>query len=206
MEDVDQHLAAQGFHTSEKTYHDGHLPAEIVEHLQLNFTPTALFFRASADRIAVHTESGFMFYYDAKTSDRETIAIEALPLVHHILHAGHGVLCLYCCRAKDGVDRGFWAHQLPAIGCAFLPCWRWSPALIDWYENIIRSLFPTLDLVKLDRVNGSGDPFFRINANVVETLPTWQSLIEQKLVRWPDPTEIFGKTKPLDDEFQESVA
>lgn len=181
---VDSHFAAAGFCVSEKTYHDGHMDPRATERLRCTFSPTALHIRANADRIAVHPDDGMAFYYDAKTGGGKDILIEALPLADHVYHSKRGVLCLYCC-ANAGLDRGFWAHDVPPIRTLFIPIQR-EEELTQWYTSHLPSMFSAVEDVKILvlPIAGSRDPFVAIDRSNIVSMPSWQNLFEQERKRW----------------------
>lgn len=185
--EVDRFLNDRQFVISEKTYHDGHMERRAVERLQVTFSPTALHIRANADRIAINPSTGLALYYEAKTGEGRDICIEALPLADHIHNAKRRVLCLYCCLDRFGNNKGFWCHAMPKIRCVFLPRQRMK-IVMDWYSDHLPVMFPDCDIVRLESVRGSGDPFVVIDESIVATMPSWQHLLDEEIASWIDET------------------
>lgn len=181
---TDECFVGEGFCVSEQTYHSGHMDPNAAGRLSITFSPTALHIRANADRIAAHPLDGMAFYYEAKAGTGKDICIEALPLADHMGHARRGVLCLYCCLDRRGVDRGFWAHAVPPLRTLFIPSQR-TAELLNWYEDILPPLFPGVDVVSgFGGTRGSGDPFIAIDESVVAGLPSWRDLFLHEHTKW----------------------
>ncbi len=202
MEQIDSFFSGRGFHVSEKTYHDGHIDRRAVDRLQLTFSPTALYIRASADRIAINPNDGMALYYEAKTGSGPDILAEALPLATHMFHGKRGVLCLYCCLDRLNNHRGFWAHDVPAFRVLFIPPQRES-SLYNWYLEVLPPLFPGIPIAQYS-VRGSNDPFVIIDQSIVAALPSWQELFELEQIRWAKNGNSAWErfVEPQDGEFE----
>jgi hypothetical protein len=180
--DVSKVLDSCGFWTHAATYHET-MPQEMVKHLQRIDTPSALYLRARADRLALHKTLPICYEYECKTRHPRTKscnwAIEALPLAHHILKASLGVQILYCYRDVEcGIDAGFWCDALPRIDCLMLTD-RSDLALDAYLKSVFSEKWlgyqPAINYSSASR--GSGDPFILIHEAVVRTLPHWNMQI-----------------------------
>jgi len=183
-ETVKEFLTAHRFLTDEATYHSVMQP-EISLRLSRIYTPTALYVRGRADRIAVHKEQDIVFEWEAKTwyeSRKHNMALEALPICHHLVSAELGVKCLYAYRdSKCGYDVGFWIHELPPVQVIFIPG-RWDSQMIEWFKNQFRMIFPLVETRQIEVKRGSsGDPFIIVNEEDVKKLPDWRDLIRELL-------------------------
>lgn len=182
---VTDYLQSLGFLCSSLTYHDS-LPETIVCLLKSRYSPTSLYLRGRADRIAIHTKLPIEFEYELKTHAskiQNDLTLEALPLIHHISKGKLGVKCLYIYRnPSKWIERGFWVHDLPTIDSFYIPN-RWNPIQTSWYESIVTvSLYPrNIKIIKGVYVGGSGDPFFVIKEIEVAKLHPWQNLIADSM-------------------------
>lgn len=183
--DVTEYLERNEFYVDDWTYHT-RLPKPIARLLSIRFDATSLYLRARADRIAIHKELPVVFEWEAKTHEsrrKHNIALEALPLIHHMSKAKLGVKCLYVYR-DDKIDPirevGFWVHGLPPIDVVMIPD-RWAEEEVRWYRSVIEQGLPGIHIVENIAVGGTGDPFVIINEDYIDYLPHWQDLIEAEL-------------------------
>lgn len=118
--DVKDFLTANDFLVDDATYHNNMDPA-VVHRLQYTDTPTALYCRGRADRLAIHKEHPICFEWECKTKsegrrNKPDAFVEALPIAHHILKARLGVRVLYIYRDDFmQLEVGLWAEDLLSI-------------------------------------------------------------------------------------------
>lgn len=180
QDEVDRFLVDQGFAITSCTYHDA-WPKEMVDIIKKRWSPTALYLRGRADRVAIHRSLPVEFEYEIKSgqpSSRDML-VEALPLLHHIAKARLGVLCLYAYLAPDDSDRGFWCHSVPPIRDVFLPRGCRGDDLSAMYVKILTDGFGKCRRLGVTR--GSDDPFCVIDAKSVSILPGWRTLIAESI-------------------------
>ena len=179
---VTNFLTALNFHVfSRGTYHEA-MPPELVETLQHRDTPTALYLRGRADRIAVHRARPIEFEFECKTHANPKLhdmTIEALPLAHHIVKSRIDVKCLYCYRDPyRGLDFGFWTDTAPTVDRIFVPN-RWQGIMLQFFDRILQDTFPGVLILHPARpMGGSGDPFIIVKEYNVNQLASWQELID----------------------------
>ena len=181
--DVTRYLEENGYLVDSAPYHEKMLKP-IVHRLENIYTPTALYLRGRADRIAVHIHRDTVFEWEAKThgtSQWHNMAIEALPLARHIHKAEFDVKTLYCYRDPTrGYEIGFWTNNIPSIWKVVMPTRRWPEELIHWYEEQISIWYPGIQIQRIRGTNkGSNDPFVLIKESIVKVLPHWKKLIEE---------------------------
>jgi hypothetical protein len=169
--DMNEFLDAQGFMTASATYHTV-MPAEVRDRLSRVNTPSALYLRTRADRVAIHRKHQVCFEYECKTRDPATIktnlAIEAFPLAQHIYKARLGVKVLYAYRDEaNGIDCGFWCDRLPPIDKIIVP--HRGEAIAAYLSQA----FPGIGQVRME-TRGSGDPFVLIPFEVAQQLDDWR--------------------------------
>lgn len=169
--DVSAFLIANDFHVAEATYHSV-MPKDVVDRLSRVYTPSALYLRTRADRVAVHKTLPICFEWECKTRDPSTkysnLAIEAFPLAQHVYKAKLGVKTLYVYRDEpSGYDCGFWADALPTIERII------CPKRGDGIAAYLSQAFPGVGLVSQE-TRGSGDPFAIINSETVAMLDDWR--------------------------------
>lgn len=185
--EVIAYLGEQGFVVHSSTYHDI-MPNDLQNILRLRFTPTALYLRARADRIAIHRHVPVEFEIECKAHEStmwSDMTIEALPLLHHMSKSKLGVRCLYCYHnPNDDSHRGFWVDSIPAIRQINIPEARTTSHLWEWFTVTLQEGFKVRPR-RTEHRRGSGDPYLIIDKSVVATLPTWQSLVDATLP--PDP-------------------
>jgi len=181
-DEVRDYLMSIGYMTSEATYHSV-MPKSISNRLSRIFTTTALYIRGRADRIAVHKSMNLVFEWEAKshTNPRyRDIAVEMLPLVHHISRAKLGVRCLYVHRdVHINQDCGFWVHELPDIREVHFVNGKLSNRVEAFLKRIAIQYFPSVKIRNLRYNGGSGDPYVLIDSSVVSNLPHWKVLIDE---------------------------
>ena len=186
-EDVRQYLAARGFWTTELTYHEC-LPGEWVRKLQDRWSPTALYIRGRADRLAMHPTAEVEFEWEAKThksSRKHDLCIEALPLLHHLLKGRVDVQCLYIYRNPFvNEEVGFWTDVMPKIREVHIPQ-RWDDEQMSWFHQVLETYFPRIPLRETywNATKGSGDPYIIIDRSVVRDMPHWKAAVDSLLDR-----------------------
>lgn len=183
--DIAEYLDRKGFWVGAATYHEV-LPDNIKRRLSAIYTPTALYLRGRADRIAVHKTGDVVIEWEAKThtsGQRHDMTLEALPLCHHMDNANLGVICLYVYRDTDcGYECGFWTEQLNTrdvpVRVIMIPG-RWNADQRAWYRKQFARVLPGVQIVDTGRNAGTGDPFLIIDESVVRGLPDWRCLIDE---------------------------
>lgn len=182
--DVKCWLENNGFYVPPPpTYHES-WPKEMANAITKRYSLTALYLRGRADRCAIHKTLPFEFEWEAKTTKKyPNLAIEALPLCHHLSKAERGVKCIYVCRdcrevPRDFPNRGFVASagDLPPIADISIPS-RWNAATRNEFRRIFEKWFPGVPIHDNDYSNGSGDPWVRILSADFNCLPDWKDLI-----------------------------
>ena len=169
------------------TYHEA-MQHEAIRLLQERYSGTSLYIRTRADRIAIHKSCQLEFEWEAKTipSHQCNLAIEALPILHHMTKADLGVRCLYVCRnLKTRDEFGFWTDNPPSFSRVMIPT-RWDDFTREWFTHIFEMFLPNVPIqtprANRGRTRGSGDPFLIVNQDVVDTLPDWRGLVAEKIV------------------------
>lgn len=182
------YLRDRQFILSSVAYHDTHHHS-FTRFVQNIFSPTAMFYRSFADRWAFHEKVQFCF--DAKTAvepgrrSGRDMCIEARPLATHVIHAKMlGVLCLYCCRDVDGVDRGFWAHDSNGlIRDVWIP--RRDPEIDGICRATLLKVFRGKKIKNISWSKGSRDAFIVIDESTVKQMRGWKELIDDAVsVGW----------------------
>lgn len=174
--DITAYLVEAGYAVESAPYHDTYDP-DVAALLKRRDSPTALYLRARADRVAVHRTQPVEFEWEAKTHLSETrhdLTIELFPLLLHRLHARVGVACLYCCRIR-GQDVGCWADRLPIL-TVMRPTGR--PHRAAWERSLVEQFAPDARVIDLATCVGSGDPFVVVPLAVWRTWDDWRVLID----------------------------
>lgn len=188
--DVKEFLHANGFFTDEVTYHS-RLPRNMVDLLSKRWSPTALYLRGRADRIAIHKTMPVEFEWECKTHGAvkyNDMAIEALPLAHHITKARLDVKCLYIYRNPfEQKEYGFWVNDIPGIRCCNIPS-RWDGEMKNFFTRVFMSSYPGVTLNYPIHSNGSGDPYLLINHDEIIKLSNWKDLIMELIAHAEIPT------------------
>lgn len=184
------YLKNRGYLLGEATYH-AVLPPAVAETLKQRYSPTSLYLRTRADRIAVHKTDAIEFEWEVKTVNREgddaqNFALELVPLFMHKAKAQHGVRCLYAMRNIRRLwDVGFWCDSIPKVRTVFIPGrWGAHPAIRTWFCDIAKQAFPNAPVVDLKSTDGSDDPFVVIAESDAARLPSWQRLIDAETPSW----------------------
>lgn len=181
--DVWEFLRENGFLCYSAAYHDV-APPQIQEILKLRNSPTGLYIRTRADRLAIHKTVPIEFEWEAKTHvsrARNDMCLEALPLLHHKRKADLGVECLYVYRNTNPgheSECGFWVSNIPEIRCIMIPD-RWSKKRAGWFQSIFASYFPDAEVISGISAAGSGDPFVVVGEETTHTLVHWRNLIKE---------------------------
>jgi hypothetical protein len=158
--DVAELLGELGYLTDSATYHTV-MRKEVQDLLKFCNTPTGLYIRGRADRIAIHKHATLCFIWEAKTrrdSTYEDVLIEALPLAHHVRS---GIRCLYvfrhCGRGLE-YEGAFWTDNLPPINQIIIPT-RWGDEYMDYFRSVFSGVFPTVPIQERQKTRGSDDPY-----------------------------------------------
>ena len=182
-QDVRDFLSELGFMTDESTYHTVMDP-KVVDRLSRIYTPTSLYLRGRADRVAVHESLPLVFEWEAKTHASRNLhdmLLETLPLCHHLAKAQLDVECLYIYRnPHKNHEAGFWVKDIPAARIIMIPS-RWDADQISWFKGQFKRFFPETDIRFTGSNAGSGDPFLIIDESIVMRLPHWKDCIRRKL-------------------------
>lgn len=182
-ESLHQQFQKLGFETFQLPYHET-LSSDMVDILKNRWSPTALYIRGRADRLAIHKELPIEFEWEVKTHEsrqHHDITLEALPLLHHIQKSVLGVECLYI-HYNRHTERysAFWVNNIPPVR-VYLPLrWPQESEIHQFYKQILADGFRT-NPIELTKVKGSGDPFIVIPQMWADDLPAWEELIEEKL-------------------------
>ena len=178
--EVIQYLERHGFLTASATYHMV-MPPEVVEILKRRYSPTALYIRGRADRIAIsQPPRKFEFEFECKTHESKTrfdLCIEMLPFVHHLIKEALGVKCLYAYLDHMGRQRGFWVGNGIPIRQVLI-AEKWQSENDFFFPKIAKKFFPDSNLkFNMKSSMGTDDPFIVIDQSVVNQLPDWRALI-----------------------------
>lgn len=184
-ERVKEYLIEKGFFVVQAPYHTT-MPDSIVKLLGRRNSPSSLYLRGRADRIAIHRIKEIEFEWEAKThysQNKHDMTIEALPLAFHLAKAQWGVRCLYIYwNPFTDHEVGFWMHELPDMRVILIPRNRWDENHRLWFQGIFRHHFPGVPVsAPIIRSDGSLDPFAIIDESVFDTLPHWKELIDLEL-------------------------
>ena len=184
--DVKGYLESRDYLIHEATYH-AIGTSEVRDILQTRFTPTALYLRGRADRVAICRVFPLEFEFECKTHDSQRyndMTLEMLPLIHHISKSNIGVNCLYAYRnpyKKDENNYGFWVTELPGIRQVWIPPLERND--LPWFKSLAATWFPGIEQV-VKNVGGTGDPYIIIDQSVVSKLSDWKDLITQRELQW----------------------
>ena len=191
-DDIKNYLKSRDYLIHEATYHAVG-DDEVREILQTRFTPTALYLRGRADRVAIHTTFPLEFEFECKTHisrQYNDMTLEMLPLIHHLSKNRLGVNCLYAYRnpyKEDENDYGFWIAELPQIRQVWIPPLERND--MPWFRSLADTWFPDIEQV-IKNVGGTGDPYVIIDRSVVKNLSNWKDLIIQREIQW-QPSQLI---------------
>ena len=159
-------LRGMGFAVSSATYHDV-LEQSVSDALAKNYSPTALYIRTRADRIAVRNDISFEL--ECKTHENERysdMTLEVLPVLHHINKVGLGVDCLYAYwNPFADMYRGFWVSDMPQVRDIRIPSnTRYNTDAVAVVMQA-KSRFPEATVyTNPGRGDGSHDPYIIIDS------------------------------------------
>lgn len=184
--DVTTCFETYGFLVSQATYHSV-MPNSIVKILQNLWTPTALYLRGRADRVAVRRNPPCAIQWEAKTHKSRKwhdMTIEVLPLCAHLALLSMGIKCLYAYRDKWARhNAGFWTYDMPDPRVIMIPLrWQTQDRNENWVSYCtgqIKHFFPNVPTRTIANNRGSGDPFAIIDESTVKSMPHWHTLIDQ---------------------------
>ncbi len=183
--DVADYLKQKGFIIHSSTYHDV-MNENLSNLISKRFTPTTLYIRARADQMAFHMTKKIDFEWECKTHANRKyndIAIEMLPLAHHISKSKLDVKCLYCYRNPfENCNYGFWASNIPEIRQINIPKAPQTKDLWNWFEYQANQNFPNVKIYRTEFYNGSGDPYILIDSRQLLKLLDWKILIDNLLM------------------------
>lgn len=198
-DDVTAFLNECGFLVEQAPYHTT-MSIEMVSVLQDLYTPTSLYLRSRADRIAVRAYPPLAFEWEAKTHTSSRLhdcTIEVYPVAAHLLKSSMDVRCLYIYRdVEKGYDVGFWIHQMPDIRVIMIPD-RWNRAWTAWHKSYCNRFFPATSIRTGTRSNGTGDPFLIIDESIVRGLPHWKDLIRAAMTEDAPNTATYEVTSQM---------
>jgi hypothetical protein len=196
--EIGRSLESLGFMVDHATYHVTYRPRVKTRLAEMSH-PTALYLRGRADKIAIHTIFDYGFEWECKNHNSSRLhdaCIEALPLAHHLCHAGYYAHCLYAYRNPDRhPDVGFWVQDLPPLRELFIPD-RWDQDHVNFFHHVFRAAFPSVPVRVGHPTRGSRDPFAVIAEATVRALPSWQRLAEAALVRQSFRAQAAGISVP----------
>lgn len=180
--EVKDYLTALGFLTHEATYH-ATMDKGLRTIISRRFTPTALYLRARADRMAIHPSKETEFEFECKThdtKDRHDMLVEMLPIILHRRKSELGIRCLYCYRdIYNGYDKGFWIDEMPPIRFIGIPKANTTNHLWDWFAELAALHFPGVTAAHTRHRRGSGDPYIIVDESEIQKLSHWCDLILQ---------------------------
>jgi hypothetical protein len=184
MDDVKQCLKEAGYAWYEADY--GTVAGDACKEVLRNRTsPSAVFLRTRADRIACRHDIEFEFDAKTKQNRYSDIAVEALPLVHHALVNSHFDLpCLYAFRwiqLDNCPDVGFWIDHdfCNLVSSLWIFTWRDDMSCVNnWLKKTQPLFFPNATIiVECKDCRGSGDPMAIVDSDAAHALPHWRTLI-----------------------------
>jgi len=169
---VIEKLRAIGFSVSSATYHDV-LERDVSEALARNYSPTALYIRTRADRIAVRHDLSFEL--ECKTHENaryEDMTLEILPVIHHINKVDLGVDCLYAYwNPFTAMYRGFWVSDMPRVRDIRIPS---NTRYDDDAVGVVKQAESIFDEARVytnaGRGDGSNDPYIIIDKSDVQNM------------------------------------
>lgn len=170
---VSEYLEEKNYLVDDAAYHDT-MPELISKRLSQIYTPTSMYIRGRADRIAVHKTKDIVFEWDAKTSaGSKNCNVELYPIINHIMV---GAKCLYAYKNKYTMQEvGFWIDKLPPIEVIIIPS-RWdNHPMGDWYYDLSKKYFDA-EIKRGVNTGGSGDPYIILD---IRGLPHWKELIQE---------------------------
>lgn len=182
---VKEYLIDKGFLVGRATYHEV-FDEEMKEILMSRCTPTALYLRGRADRVAIHKKLPLEFEFEIKTKMPGTLpdfTAEVIPFAHHLFKANLGVMILYVYFDPfRNLEKGFWVSDRPPIREIIFPN-RWRGREKKILEIIINRTFGGKVPVRYTKWRyGSGDPFLIIDYEDVKKLPDWRKLVDSKIL------------------------
>ncbi len=177
--DVCTFLAELGYDVpSAVTYHAA-WPRETTERLAGRWSPTALYLRGRADRLAIHIQRPDEFEWEAKTCQSYAdLAFELTPFLFHVAKARLGARCLYAFRnVKAHYDAGFWCAHPFLVPIREIRIPERTQQDPEWLVAACHQCLPGSRIQRTRTVGGSDDPFAVIDASVAQGMPHWKSLI-----------------------------
>lgn len=183
MNEFKEHLKQKGYTWYEADY--GTIADDPCKTtLRYRTTPSAVFLRTRADRIACRHDCEFEFDAKTKQNNYADIAVEALPLIHHSLVFSYFQLrCLYAfrwVRLEDRPDVGFFVDMdfCRIVDTLWIFTWRDDmTAVNDWVRNAQPSFFPNAEIIESDSCRGSSDPMAVVNVSKTQQMPHWGTMI-----------------------------
>lgn len=180
-DDVTNYLEQRGFCVADAPYHNT-MRTKVVKTLQYTTTPTSLYIRTRADRIAIRDNPPLVFQWEAKThqsKEKHDCVIELTPILFHLALVDYDVRCLYVYRdLYKGYDAGFWMHNFPKVRSIMIPdCWNqyWT----KWFKDLCVATLPETEVVSGIVSRGTGDPFLIIDESIIRKLSSWKNLIKE---------------------------
>jgi hypothetical protein len=157
------------------------LPLSQKEILRADRSPTSVALRTTSDRVAIDP-LGEAFTVEFKSGDgrHRNAAIEMLPFAKHILEASLGIRCMYIYRDlynKDIGIRSFFCDGAPTPTRVVIPRQHLTDDQVARYGANAKLIWGDIDVVELDRVAGSGDPFVIFTDLQLKNLPRPSQLI-----------------------------
>lgn len=155
------------------------------EELRGIMTVAATMLRTRADRVAV--KEGTVFEFDAKTKQNKCteIAVEAIPVIYHILMDNwFGLRCVYGFRwaiRPELNDVGFLVNSGFGLLVSSVVIFEWREDMEETNE-FVRSkapeFFPNAEIVVRKSCYGSGDPMVCVPIDAHRKMPHWKTVID----------------------------
>lgn len=189
--EVRQYFESQGFYTDQATYHEA-MSQSVKDRLSCTDTPTSLYIRGRADRVAIHRSLPIVCQWETKTHDSQRyhdMVIELLPFLHHLKAGELGARCLYAYKnSYINMDHGFWTDDFPPVRQVFLTK-RMPADLGGLVEPALAKYLPRVKIIRDYKPSfGSGDPFFIVDQKDVVKLPHWKTLIDEFATSYVAPS------------------
>lgn len=172
---VAKELERLGYPIVQKFGYHSFFPEEAHEAIASINTPTSLYIRTMADRVAVNNSSVIQVEIkELRDAEYPNIAIEALPaLIHRHLWWTFGIDCLYAFTLHNGI-KASWVQNLPVFKI-ILPTRFKNTKGVNW-SQLFKQFFPNVPHEEKP-TKGSGDPFGLISPNDLSTMPMLEQIL-----------------------------
>ena len=172
---VAEELKRLGYPIIQEFGYHSFFPQEAREAIASVNTPTALYIRTMADRVAINSSSVLQVEVkELRGAEYANIAIEALPaLIHRNLWWAFGIDCLYTFALNNGI-KASWVQDLP-IFKIIIPSRFKNSQEINW-PKLFKQFFPDVPHEEKP-TKGSGDPFGLISPHDLSTMPMLEQIL-----------------------------